>query len=191
MKTSSKFLINLIMVFIFCQHAEAQHVSPIQDRWTITASIVPDYNPRGNNPRNEIKLSVHKGINHYLETGLYLGHTNYFFIASDGKNIGTGNRLLTGLSVKAHLLPFVITAEDIRFDIYVRSRLGISQLFGDPNPNLHRSLLQYCLGSGFAIYPTKRIGIFAEFGYDNLGMLGIEKWRLEYGLVFKFRRTQK
>lgn len=190
MKTSSKFLINLIIVFVFCHHAEAQHVSPIQDRWTITASVVPDNNPRGNNYRNEIKLSVHKGINHYLETGLYLGHTNYFFIASDGKNVGIGNRLLTGLSVKAHLLPFVITAEDIRFDLYARSRIGISQLFGDPNPAAKNTFFQYCLGSGLAFYPTKKFGIFTEFGYDNKGLLGVQKWRLEYGFVFKFRRSQ-
>ncbi|MDD2323802.1 MAG: hypothetical protein EOL88_07100 [Bacteroidia bacterium] len=190
MKTISKLLVWIIFILCFCQTAKSQYVSPIKDRWTINTSIVPEFTTPGKTPRNEIKLTLHKGINNFLETGIYLGHTKYWYLSSNGYSTEAGDRILTGVTIKAHFLPFIITAEDIRFDLYVRSRIGISQLFGDPNPAAENTFFQYCLGSGLAFYPTKKIGIFTEFGYDNKGLLGVQKWRLEYGLVFKFRRSQ-
>ena len=192
MKTSNKTrLIILLAWLIFSISSFAQDDSYIKGRWTVNLGIVPDieYFKHGVFPRNQLMLSTHYGFGKYLEVGGYCGISKYAYFNQDYDYMGMRNKIMYGLSAKAHLLPIVIDAQDFRFDLYVNTRTGIDH-FSGANSLYQKNVFRFHGGAGLAFYPYKHLGLFTEYGYDNHVINGLDHWSWEFGVVYKFRRKR-
>ncbi len=189
MKIIKRILLLPILTLLFLSTGvNAQDESYIKDRWTINASVIPDLESFGRTARHEFKLSAHYGVNKFLESGLYIGNAKYFYLLEDNNLLGVGDKILYGVSAKAHILPFLITSNDFRFDLYLNSRIGIDQFTGNPNSTYSNARFRFHGGAGLAFYPFRHLGLFTEYGYDNHGIIDyIDRWSWEFGLIYKFR----
>ena len=191
MKTSNKTrLLILLAGLLFSISSFAQDDSYIKGRWTVNLGLVPDieYFDHGFYPRHQFMLSTHYGFGKYLEVGGYCGTSKYIYMIDDYNSVGTGDKILYGLSAKAHVLPFFITSNDFRFDLYLNSRIGIDQLTGNPNSTYSNTQFRFHGGAGLAFYPFRHLGLFTEYGYENHGIMDYtDHWSWEFGLVYKFR----
>jgi hypothetical protein len=170
----------------------AQDDSYIKGRWTVNLGIVPDveYFSHGFYPRHQAMLSAHYGFDKFLEIGSYCGISKYLYQNEDLTYMGIRNKILYGLSAKAHLLPLVFDAQDFRFDLYVNTRAGIDHFCG-ANSQYQKNRLRFHGGAGLAFYPFKHLGAFTEFGYDNHEIIDYQyNWNWECGVVYKFRRKR-
>ena len=179
----------IIIVLSFCSLVSAQDNSYVKGRWTLNIGVVPDtkYFSMGLYPHHQLMLSAHYGFDKYVEVGGYSGISKYPYFNQDYIFMGTRNKILYGISAKAHLLPLVIDAQDFRFDLYVNTRTGIDH-FSGANSLYQKNVFRFHGGAGLAFYPFKHLGAFTEFGYDNHGIINYlvnRTW--EFGLVFKFR----
>lgn len=191
MKMIKKLLLPILTMLFLSTGVYAQDKSFIKDRWTINASVIPDQKSPGRTPRHEFKLSAHYGVNKFLESGLYIGTAKYFYMIDDYNSLGIGDKILYGVSAKAHLLPFVIDAEDFRFDLYLNTRIGVDHYPETMLPGISGNTFRFHGGAGLAFYPFKHLGLFTEYGYDNHGILdATDHWSWEFGVVYKFRRKR-
>ena len=194
MKTRNKTRLLLLLTgLLFCMSSYAQDSSYIKGRWTVNLGLVPDieYFDHGFYPRHQFMLSTHYGFGKYLEVGGFCGTSKYIYMIDDYNSVGMEDKILYGLSAKAHLLPIVIDAQDFRFDIYLNTRIGVDHYPVTMASGLSQNTFRFHGGAGLAFYPFKHLGAFTEYGYNNHGIIDyLDNWSWEFGVVYKFRRKR-
>ncbi|NOZ45180.1 MAG: hypothetical protein GXO79_00205 [Chlorobi bacterium] len=101
-----------------------------------------------------------------------------------------------GLNLNYHLLPYLIKADDFRFDLYLTGKFGGHYIFSSENyaPE-NGNIFDYKIGCGISFYLWKHIGFFTEIGLANFSNLNYNAFTYfskktlinsNYGLTFKF-----
>jgi len=194
MKTNNKTRLLIILAGLLISIGSfSQNDSYIKGRWTINANVDPisELFESYNWLYPEYKLSVQYGVHNILEVGGYTGSQKYHYFNDQDSVYGTSRKFLYGISAKAHLLPLVVKGKDFRFDLYVNTRTGFDYYSSKIISDAKRQYFRFQGGAGLAFYPFRRLGAYAEFGYDNHGILdATDHWSWEFGVVYKFRRKR-
>ncbi len=122
------------------------------------------------------RVEANYGVTRHIETGIYTGFSFYKSMAVYWSY---------GINANYHLLPFVIDAENFRFDLYLAGKLGGWMSYSNSSLN-YRSphKIEYGFGPGVSFYLWKNLGIFTEYCYGKYYHL--ENSNFRYGLTLKF-----
>lgn len=136
------------------------------------------------------------GITRFLETGSYLGFSNF-----DVHNYNPTDSTLSkrkslatyyGLNINFHILPLFVHAEDFRFDLYATTKFGGRHLSNAESAVLKNEFI-WAGGVGFSFYVWNKTGFFIEstYGKYNFHEAFVESFadnvNLRYGITFKFK----
>jgi len=142
------------------------------------------------------RIEGNYGFFNSIEVGMYLGFyvfTNYEIV---GTELFAAKKYIIpnyGINANWHIFPYFIKNDDFRFDLYVTTKIG-GEYYTIPGPStfLDRHFTEISLGSGFAFYLTKHIGLFAECGFYVIPKTektsDLDNFLLSYGLSFKFKK---
>jgi hypothetical protein len=124
-----------------------------------------------------------------IEIGGYIGYSSFWGYIQDPIDTFLLHNhdyktLFYGLNTNFHILPFFIGAKDFRFDLYVTGKVGGMRYFGEDGSKVKGNMTEYGAGPGMCFYPTKHIGIFAEYSFGKYRAW--EKRRFLAGLSLKF-----
>ncbi|MBN2521592.1 MAG: outer membrane beta-barrel protein [Bacteroidales bacterium] len=171
--------------------------SYIKNRWNFKVGysrIKTGTHISGNNTKKievgNYRISANYGILNFFEVGGYLGYSRFRTYeivsqSSEYKEIEYTNTPFYGINANFHLLPFFISKDDFRFDLYVTGKFGGHFYFTPNNYYPARGhISDYGIGIGIAFYLWKHIGIFAEYNYGKYDY--DNQTDLRYGLTLKF-----
>lgn len=189
---SKIFYLNIFLPMLFCMHLDLfSQTSHINDRFTIKIqySRYPEYvkYPEDKKTGN-IKLNANYGVLNHIEIGGYISYCKFNAHPDPRKQLHTHHRTGQkfshapglGININYQLLPYLIIAEDFRFDIYLSGNIGGFYRFSpiDYLPT-NAFIWDYNVGVGFTVYLWKHVGLFVEYGYGNYA-------NLCYGVNYKF-----
>lgn len=190
MKTKKTYLL-IILAFallLLTQDVFSQS-SYIKNRWTFQVGFIPDPRKDMIPKANQFRASANYGILDFAEIGAYLGGSDYLqFSMPPNNGLRDAYAPVYGINVNAHLLPFLVKKEDFRFDLYLATKFGGFYYSGKETDYFKGAYWQYFIGGGMAFFPTKHIGVFAEYGYENKAVYnGISHNTLQIGVSLKFK----
>lgn len=178
-----------IVLFTSYYNALGQKSDYIKNRWNVKIGY-SDY-VNGNRINHKVqknghwRLEANYGITKYLEIGAYLGFTKFKHYQHSG---GTGVMVEEfspsyGINTNFHILPFLLKADNFRFDLYITGKFG-GRYF--PYHKLHQK--EYGIGGGIAFYLWRHTGFFAEYtvGKYDFYTPSKDNTNIRYGLSFKF-----
>ncbi len=133
-----------------------------------------------------MNLNYDRRVSDYLSIGAYIGMGEYNeFLYSEREKTATTvlykehlKSLNIGSSIKLHVLPLFIESPVKWFDVFVKARLGAIYLptsveFKPLEDDDEEYIILPARGiyfdssvmGGVTLYPTRRIGLFGEYGY--------------------------
>lgn len=137
-------------------------------------------------PENHVAINYR--IHKLLASGIYFGQQRYMVfperIDEDQPYMSKiENSLLFGIQSNLHLAQYMPRIGNF-MDLYLSGNLGLQRYKPLINLVPNGTQFRYGFGAGMAVYVTKNIGVFTEYGYKNT------EWRivseLKYGLSIKF-----
>lgn len=196
-KQSNPIIILLAFIGLAISGQSFAQETYIKKRWTMKISFaqyrLPYHAINGHQAgTGNYRFETNFGVNKFLETGIYLGLSNYKLYSLDQETgaVTLVNYLtpLYGGQLNIHLLPILVDKE-IRFDLYLTAKYG-GYFFNTPkNMPLYGYNSEYNLGIGLSFYPWKNLGINTEFCYGNYLWEDLYKddcTKFRYGLTYKF-----
>lgn len=190
MKTNKTILLIFLALALFLIQQDAFSQSfYIKNRWNFQAGYIPDSRKDVLPKANQFRASANYGIFNFLEVGAYLGIGNYLqFSLPPETDIRKSYAPVYGINANAHLLPFFVKKDDFRFDLYLTTKFGGFYCSGNETEYFQGAYWQYFIGGGLAFYPTKHIGVFAEYGYESRAIYnGISHNTIQIGISCKLK----
>ncbi len=179
-------------IIILSVNSFCQSDSYIKNRWNIKAGYARYITGNRSNNKNEttgnLRLECNYGILNFIESGLYIGFSNFDFIINtdfDHKKYFTP---FYGININVHLLPLIVKSNDFRFDLYLAGKFGGRYFTTPDNYYIHGHYNEYGLGSGISFYFWDQFGIYAEYCFGKYQFRDAIKdnAKLRYGVTFKF-----
>ncbi len=189
MKTKKTIQLTILaFTLLLIQQAVFSQSSYIKNRWNFQVGFIPDSRKDMIPKANQFRASVNYGILNFAEIGVYLGGSDYLqFSQPPNNDIRDAYAPVYGINANAHLLPFLVKKEDFRFDLYLTTKFGGFYCSGNEIEYFQGAYWQYFIGGGLAFYPTKHIGVFAEYGYENRAIYnGLSHNAMQIGVALKF-----
>lgn len=196
MKISKLLQLSSIILLMNCaaiSHTFSQK-SYIKDRWNMKASY--SRYTTGSKINNKAETTGHYriegnyGLFNFIETGLYVGYSGYYVFSSKSLQRESYSTPFYGINLNFHLLPFLVSQADFRFDLYATTKYGGRYIPTPSNYYYHGHYPEYGIGAGLAFYLWKHAGVFAEYSYGKFhfgeGNFIKDNTKLRYGLSFKF-----
>ncbi len=142
------------------------------------------------------RIEGNYGLSNTIEAGIYLGFypSTYFVPGNDVYYISHKYIVPSyGLNLNWHILPYIIKANNFRFDLYASAKIG-----GDYHniPELstfsEKHYTELFVGSGMSFHLTKHVGLFAETGYYTIPksekISDLDNFLLRFGLSMNFKK---
>lgn len=173
-----------------------QDSSYIRNRWNIKVGyarystgirMIDKWKTEGN-----LLVEGNYGMLNFLETGIYVGYSNFECYVPDADGPGrTARHYFTpsyGINANFHVLPFIIKANDFRFDLYVAAKYGGKYFTTPANVSPHGHISEYGLGLGMSFYLFDHLGVYAEYAYGKYHFREVHKdnTKFRYGITIKF-----
>ncbi len=136
---------------------------------------------------SNFRAEINYGINGFIETGGYMGLSNlwaYKFLSSHFGYIEDYTAWFYGANVNIHLLPFLISEDDFRFDLYLTGRAGVLQHTSPPGFSPHGFDFDGGAGPGASFYLFDHWGLYAEYTFGRFYFR--DNHNLRFGLTIKF-----
>lgn len=126
-------------------------------------------------------VEANYGLTECFTIGAYIGHSRIYTTPRDyipyiGSLVYYQTPFL-GIKSNWHIFPLFIKHNDFRFDLYLTAKAGAYYL--------KDFFFEYNAGLGFAFYPWKHLGIYAEYAY---GKLWLVNYQFRAGFVIKFNQ---
>jgi hypothetical protein len=174
-----------ILQTLFCQDSYIKHRLNFKLGYTRN-SMLMFHESVGN-----YRLEANYGSFKYLETGVYIGYSNYRYeyehdvLNGTSSYISGNHTLFYGVNCNFHPLTFLIKKEAFRFDVYLTGKLG-GVYFSKPisyyQPVQHYK--EFAVGGGLSYYLGKHLGLYMEYCYGKY--IFWDKTKFRYGLTLKF-----
>ncbi len=140
-----------------------------------------------------IRLETNYMFLNFIESGLYLGYSNFRNIEQPSSTSQTStffssyqsNALFYGLNTNIHLLPFFVGNKKIRVDLYIGAKMGLISIIATENSMFHGNNFDYGLLGGANYFITKKWGVYVEYGISKRLNLKETEPCLRYGIVVK------
>jgi hypothetical protein len=190
--TIKKVLLVISIIIILSANAFSQNNSYIKNRWNFKAGYSRYVTGIRINNKNEtignLRLACNYGVTNLIETGIYIGYSNFEFITDTSYKQEKYFTPFYGINVNFHLLPLIIKADDFRFDLYITGKFGGRYFTTPDNCYWHGHYSEYGIGSGFSFYFLEHFGFYAEYCLGKFHFREAIKdiTKLRYGLTIKF-----
>ena len=127
-------------------------------------------------------IHITHGMTNYLEAGLYSGYG-----VENSEFLVYSNSVYYGITLRYHLLPYIIKSNDFRLDVYTTGKYGgfyrIGKLFPDRKNYFGK---EFGIGAGVSLYPWRHFGFFCEYIAGNIYFTSNHQWK--FGVKVKFKR---
>jgi hypothetical protein len=200
-----KFRIKIVVLFViigvFSVTDLLAQYSYINKRWNIKLGYARYY--AGNHVGRHFyifddgntgnyRIEANYGTLNFIESGAYFGYSKFTYLReivpdsfnTGGYSVEDNNTFFYGIGINLHILPFLIKADDFRFDLYLTAKLGGFYFTKPTDYSIYGHPIELLFGGGLSFYPGKHIGLFMEYCYGKYPYG--DKTNLRYGLTFKF-----
>jgi len=121
---------------------------------------------------NNLWLEGNYGYNNFLESGIYLGYTNYTnYDATTGlnQNIQTyiSNAFFYGVNTNLQILPLLKLAQEPRLDLYISGKVGLLSFVSPKESALSGSSFDARFYMGASYFLFSKLGLYAEYGFSK------------------------
>ena len=198
MKTNKTYKIITILLFISALTTNNTYSqdSYINRRWNIKAGYARyktgTMTGRKVETTGNYRLEINYGFLKFFETGIYIGSSRFDYLSQ----LDTSSYIpvyyfapFYGVNLNFHGLPFLIKAENFRFDLYLTGKYGGLFLKRMRTGKQYHEI-EYAMGIGLCFYPWNHVGLFIEYCYGNYlfeDSFSNDHTKFRYGLTFKFK----
>jgi hypothetical protein len=181
-KELSIYIVFIFFAFFSHLQTNAQQ-SYIKNRWCFDMGYSNDRQGSQNN--RSLVIHMTHGMTNHLEAGLYSGYGVDY-----SEMWHYSNSLYYGITLRYHLLPYIIKSNDFRLDVYMAGKYGgfyyISKIFPDRKNYFGK---EFGIGAGVSLYPWKHFGFFCEYIAGNIYLTSNHQWK--FGVKVKFKNDKE
>jgi hypothetical protein len=121
---------------------------------------------------NNLWLEGNYGHNNFLESGIYLGYTNFtnYDATTDlNQNIQTytSNAFFYGVNTNLQILPLLKPAQEPRLDLYISGKVGLLSFVAPKESVLSGSTFDASFYLGASYFVFRNLGLYAEYGFSK------------------------
>lgn len=140
---------------------------------------------------NNLWIEGNYGYKNFLESGIYLGYTNYtnYDAATDiNQNTQTyiSNALFYGVNTNLQILPLLNIAQEPRFDLYISGKVGLVSFIAPKQSVINGSAFNTSINLGLGYFFTRKFGVYAEYGFSKKIKLKEFEPGYKLGIALKF-----
>ncbi|MCE1202748.1 MAG: porin family protein [Bacteroidia bacterium] len=179
-------LLMLILLFTTATGTLAQQ--PSAGYWTLKIGGKPTYTNKNHHRMNGfVGLDITRRLGSLWEVGLGYAAISVIYPKPDGQGWYVSDTIFShrfDAIANFHFLPLMLNEKPERLDLYVATRVGVTNFFTDFDKKA-----DFFGGLGAAYYFTKNIGAYGEFGWQplfkgNIDGVDLKNWRL--GVAIRF-----
>ncbi len=121
---------------------------------------------------NNLWIEGNYGYKNFLESGIYLGYTNYTNLdAPTDINQNTqsyiSNALFYGVNTNLQIIPLLNIAQEPRFDLYISGKVGLVSFIAPKQSVINGSAFNASINLGVGYYFTRKFGVYAEYSFSK------------------------
>ncbi|HZJ73831.1 MAG TPA: hypothetical protein VFC87_03410, partial [Perlabentimonas sp.] len=140
---------------------------------------------------NNFWFESNYGHSKFLESGIYLGYTNFSNIdITENNQIITSsnisNAFFYGVNTNFHIMPLFNFANEPRFDVYISGKTGFVSYIAPKSYILNGTSFDAGVFGGINYYIFRRLGVYAEYGYYIIPRANFFDPGFKLGITLKY-----